>query len=401
LIQRKISRIVVRRDDHLGDMVIALPVLKALRTNYPNAEFTLMVKESQRILCKTFADKFIDPVPLDLFPRIARKYDLAFNIDYFGPGNHEKQKLKRGVVNHINAVPGNRRRPMARHLMDGLAVFVPNISRELNPQFQIPRSVKVHVIEWLKEQSIKKKNSLWIGIHVGSRVKEKCWTPEKFTRLALWLHRSFGAQLFFFGAKHEEHTIRSIVEQLPEGVALNVLNQPLDFVAGVLSRMDFFIGNDSGVGHLASAVRRPTVSIFGPSSPVHWRPAGDKSIVVYRKTKIKKHDPARRGPILSVEEVKQGVLLCVQRHVTRDKFFPLDRLRLSRRIQIDRTSNGVIVRAGVRGPACLVTDGWRNVKRVLASIEKSNSYNETLRIFPDAGPLIDLFILHRIIRQGH
>jgi ADP-heptose:LPS heptosyltransferase len=398
---RKIRRIVVRRDDHLGDMVIALPVLKALRTNYPHAEFTLMVKESQRILCKTFADKFIDPVPLDLFPQIARKYDLAFNIDYFGPGNHEKQKLKLGVVNHINAVPGNRRRQMVRHLMDGLESLGLDVPHIVVPRFIISPSIKKEVQNWLRNTGIRKKDCLWIGIHVGSRVREKCWPPERFTQLALWLYRSFGARLFFFGAKNEEHIIRSVVEQLPVGVALNVLNQPLDFVAGALARMDFLIGNDSGIGHLASAVRTPTVSIFGPSSPTHWRPAGDKSIIVYRKTKSKKIDHARRGPILSVEEVKQGVLLCIQRHVTRDKFAALDYLQLSRGIQIDRTSNGVIVRAGMRGPACLVTDGWRKVKQILASIEKNNSYNETLRIFSDAGPLINLFILHRIIRQGN
>jgi len=93
----RVQRIVVRRVDNVGDIVIALPVLDALRSNFPQAQLTLMVKESHRVLCETLADSFIDPVPLDEFPAVARRYDLAFNIDYFGPGNRDRQLLRRSV----------------------------------------------------------------------------------------------------------------------------------------------------------------------------------------------------------------------------------------------------------------------------------------------------------------
>jgi len=392
----RVQRIIVRRDDNLGDIVISLPILKALRANYPRAEITLMIKEYQRVLCEIYADSFVDPVPLDRFEKIAKKYDLAFNIDYFGPGNRQKQLLRPGKVNHINAVPGPRGRPIVRHLLDGLPAFGIAVPRIIDPHFAVSTNVKANVNRWLREVGIGKKNGMWIGIHVGSRISGKCWSIKKFTRLSSWLHRSFDARLFFFGTKNEELAIRSVESKLPDNITQSVIDQPLDFVAGALSRMDFIIGNDSGIGHLASAVKTPTVSIFGPSSPTYWRPSGKKSIIVYRKTRDNKH---KHGPLLSVEDVKQGVLLCIQQHIIRDKFPALDHLRVHKKLHIERTAKGIIIRSGKRGPACLVSDGWRRVKQIIAFIQKSNSFRETLREFPDAEALLNLFILHGIIRQ--
>ena len=392
-----VRSVIVRRDDNLGDIVITLPVLNALRANYPDATLTLMVKGYQRALCENITDSFLDPVPLDQFPSIAKKYDLAFNIDYFGPANRARQVLRYGEINHINAVPGSRRYPIVRHLLNGLPAFGMKVPHVPAPQFTISSAMKKEVTQWLRMEDIPKKDCLWIGIHPGSRISQKRWPVEKFIRLSMWLVRSFGARLFFFGTIGEEDMIRSIEARLPVGQIRSILGEPLDFVAGVLARMDFFIGNDSGVGHLAAAVRTPTVSIFGPSSPVYWRPSGKKSIIVYKQSRNKKH---KHGPALNLEDVKQGVLLCIQKHVSREKFAVLDYLRLSRGITISRSTKGVVVQAGSRGPACLVTGGWKRVKQILDAVRTLHSYQETLGRFPDAGPLLDLFILHGIIRQG-
>jgi ADP-heptose:LPS heptosyltransferase len=57
-------------------------------------------------------------------------------------------------------------------------------------------------------------------------------------------------------------------------------NLPLDLVAGILSQADLYLGNDSGVTHLAAAVRdaggraTPTVALFGPSDVRLWAPRG-------------------------------------------------------------------------------------------------------------------------------
>jgi heptosyltransferase-3 len=55
---------------------------------------------------------------------------------------------------------------------------------------------------------------------------------------------------------------------------------PLVALAGVLARARLVIGNDSGIGHLASVAGCPTVSVFGPTNPVVWRPIGPRTRVL-------------------------------------------------------------------------------------------------------------------------
>ena len=56
---------------------------------------------------------------------------------------------------------------------------------------------------------------------------------------------------------------------------------PLRQLAAVLAEFQLYVGNDSGVTHLAAALGGPAVAaIFGPSDPVIWAPQGDRTIVV-------------------------------------------------------------------------------------------------------------------------
>jgi ADP-heptose:LPS heptosyltransferase len=54
----------------------------------------------------------------------------------------------------------------------------------------------------------------------------------------------------------------------------------LSLAAALLMRASVFIGNDSGLGHIAAAVGRPTMTVFGPGRPERYRPWGSKTEVV-------------------------------------------------------------------------------------------------------------------------
>ncbi len=71
-------------------------------------------------------------------------------------------------------------------------------------------------------------------------------------------------------------------------------------VASILSRATLYIGNDSGVSHLAGAVGARGVAIFGPTRPDQWRPLGG-AITVVRYHTYRKENPNRDG--ISLEEV--------------------------------------------------------------------------------------------------
>ena len=52
----------------------------------------------------------------------------------------------------------------------------------------------------------------------------------------------------------------------------------LEELAGVLASASLYLGNDSGVTHLAAAVGAPTIAVFGPTDPVIWAPVGPRVI---------------------------------------------------------------------------------------------------------------------------
>ncbi|MEO8362313.1 MAG: glycosyltransferase family 9 protein [Vicinamibacteria bacterium] len=110
-------------------------------------------------------------------------------------------------------------------------------------------------------------------IHPGSGAPQKNWPLERFVELGLSLGR----------AGHRVIWVRGPAEASPEAasIPLEILDQPrLEALAATLALSRLFIGNDSGVSHLAAAVGAPTVAIFGLTSNVVWKPDGPRVATV-------------------------------------------------------------------------------------------------------------------------
>lgn len=104
-------------------------------------------------------------------------------------------------------------------------------------------------------------------IHPGSGAPRKNWRVDRFVELSLALE----------GAGHRVMWIRGPAEmEFPaEAARFPVIDRaPLAVLAATLACCRLFVGNDSGVSHLAAAVAAPTVPLFGPTSALVWRPDG-------------------------------------------------------------------------------------------------------------------------------
>jgi len=106
----------------------------------------------------------------------------------------------------------------------------------------------------------------FLAIHPGAGSQLKAWPPERFARVAaesglacLWLKGPAERQLQpALGAAGS-----TVADQLPLGVVL-----------ALLRRATAYVGNDSGISHLAGAAGTPSVVLFGPTDPDVWRPVG-------------------------------------------------------------------------------------------------------------------------------
>lgn len=110
-------------------------------------------------------------------------------------------------------------------------------------------------------------------IHPGSGSPAKNWALERFFDLSRELRRAGHRVIWILGPA--EGGIPS------PGAEFEVLDRaPLGALAATLSQARLFVGNDSGVSHLAAAVGAPTVALFGPTSDVVFRPDGPRVATV-------------------------------------------------------------------------------------------------------------------------
>jgi heptosyltransferase III len=108
-------------------------------------------------------------------------------------------------------------------------------------------------------------------IHPGGKYFTKRWAVQNFVSLARWLKKTNGIAPVFSAGGNETAITNELRKECRGEFALMdslELRQLIALVAGAR----IFIGNDSGPTHIATAVGRPVVAIFGSSSSVHWRP---------------------------------------------------------------------------------------------------------------------------------
>ena len=110
----------------------------------------------------------------------------------------------------------------------------------------------------------------------GSGAWEKNWPLSSFCAIADWWRRTGGAVVVILGPVEEE---RGDYTALCHG-AVVARNLELKNLAALLARSDLYLGNDSGVSHLAAALGVETVVLFGPSNVARWEPRGKHITVV-------------------------------------------------------------------------------------------------------------------------
>jgi ADP-heptose:LPS heptosyltransferase len=112
----------------------------------------------------------------------------------------------------------------------------------------------------------------------GSGGRKKNWPVEHFCVVADWWRAAVnGAVGVFIGPVEEE---QGGFQPLARGCVL-LRNLTLAQVAALLRRSALYLGNDSGITHLAAAIDVPTVALFGPSDPQRWRPRGKRVTVLH------------------------------------------------------------------------------------------------------------------------
>jgi ADP-heptose:LPS heptosyltransferase len=118
-----------------------------------------------------------------------------------------------------------------------------------------------------------------IVLHPGSGSKKKCWPAANFIKLASLIEKKGRQAKFVLGPAEE--ALSKILRQLGAQERSIYKTDDLLRLKAILRTAGGFVGNDSGVSHLAAFLGLPAVVVFGPSNPALWRPTG-RSVRILR-----------------------------------------------------------------------------------------------------------------------
>lgn len=192
-----------------------------------------------------------------------------------------RHNLQQAGVKHLIITAG---RPSAgqrihtiRYLLETVGLPLDTIDTIDLARWQLPLKQLDGLDEGRRKQPM-------VAIHPGSGGARKCWPITAFAEVIerLWQHDY--SVLLLAGPADAERIkyLRQHLAAPPEQTMLTILvDAPLLDVAQHLRQCQRYLGNDSGITHLAAMLGIPTVAIFGPSDPTVWRPVGPDVEVIH------------------------------------------------------------------------------------------------------------------------
>lgn len=299
------KRILVLECWQLGDAVMAVPFLRALRARFSHAHIALLCKAATLTLLEpsNLVDEYIvADLPWTAF---TGKYSLGRYAD--GALRALVRRLRAGRfdvtvdaradvrANTLAWFTGAPRRigfggPGARLLTDRvpgprddthkvddwMAMLQPlgGAAPSEEPRIALDPAAAGAVERWLAEHGVDRSVRI-VAIHPSARLAVRRWPLERYVALARYLQAMPDVQVLAFV------DTEGYGRELAAGDGVLAVQPTLPELPAFLAASDLFVGNDSGPAHIAGAVGTPTVTIFGPQVAAWYRPYGAAHRVVH------------------------------------------------------------------------------------------------------------------------
>ena len=279
------GRILVIRGGAIGDFILTLPVLAALRQRFPEAR--LEVLGYPHIVQLAVAGGLVDDVrsiearPLAGF--FARNGELAEDLrDYFSDFDlivsylYDPDEIFKTNINRCSPaqfIVGPHRPDEARGVHAAKVYLQPLERLAIFDADPVPRLA-------LTGPGSPGSSPKQLVLHPGSGSARKNWPELRWAELLQQLLGATRFDLLLVGGEVEGERLQHLATDASRGRIRLARNLPLPELAAVLAGSRGFIGHDSGISHLAAAVGLPCVVLWGDTSDAVWRPPGEKVIVL-------------------------------------------------------------------------------------------------------------------------
>ncbi|HXM33833.1 MAG TPA: lipopolysaccharide heptosyltransferase II [Pyrinomonadaceae bacterium] len=301
----KIDRVVVRGTNWVGDAVMIVPALRALGRLLPNAHVTLATRPFAKGIFED-AD-FLDDILICEGSPFAqarrwrrRRFDLAVLFqNAFEPAliaRLARVPLRVGYATQgrgwllTNPLPLPQWRD-SRHESFYYLNVIAEIDRllngaantlELQPVFDLGVSEerKTQAGAILRASGVQSDRPL-LALCPGSiNSRAKRWPAERYAALADRFIEELGAEVLLIGSPEELEVSTDVSRRMEHAPIVLTGKTDLAEAVAVLSLVDLLVTNDTGPAHIASALNRPTLVIFGPTNPLTTRPFSSSAEIV-------------------------------------------------------------------------------------------------------------------------
>ncbi len=277
----------------LGDILLSLPAIGLLRRQFPSAGITIAANiDHLAPAAHGYAERVLSLAVLPLHRLFAPEAltdeeALFWNhfdriVSWTGSGNPEFVRNLKQIHPDAHIASWRPEPEESRHVSQ---LFIDSLGAGDFHIMPPPAGILLdsvaqnHGMQWLVEQGWEVRESL-VALHPGAGSTAKRWPLPRFIRLAEELALREHMKLLLIEGPAETGLAMQIARALPAEKAIRAESLPLDLLAAVLSRCNMFVGNDSGVAHLAAALSLRTVVLFGPTLPQHWAPLGERVTVL-------------------------------------------------------------------------------------------------------------------------
>jgi lipopolysaccharide heptosyltransferase II len=295
-----LQNILVVRTDRIGDVILTLPTVEALKSNFPNVRVTMLVSSYTSMLVEDIAGTLlysIDGKPRPFFEMLREIRNAHFDAVLVAFPRFRialvlwlaRIPVRIGTGYRWYSVLFNKRIYEHRKTAEKHeAEYNLSLLKGLGCTVSTKPEAKIIISPQEKKKASDVRRSIGISdtdrlvlLHPGSGSSARDWKPERFAQLAVELIK-IGYQVVITGGKTEELLVNYVVHEAKNGVKPFISTLNLKEFAAFIQTAKLFVANSTGPLHIAAAVGTPVIGFYPPvrvMSPKRWGPLTDKKAI--------------------------------------------------------------------------------------------------------------------------
>ncbi len=275
------SKFLVIRGGALGDFILTLPALAALRENFPASEIELIARPGYATLASAAGmgrcvHSIDSPQLAGLFAaegscstEIAdylRKFDVILSY-FYDPAKIFQTNVERRTRAQFIAGPHRPAEDGREHAADVLLRPLETLG--------IRNAPAIPSLRFARDASVFAPDEKWVAMHPGSGSEQKNWAADHWFSLCRRVCERTALNMLLICGEAEGERVARMCAGLPTGRVRLARDWPLVRLAQAMQECVAFVGHDSGITHLAAALGLRGVAIWRNTSETVWRPRGE------------------------------------------------------------------------------------------------------------------------------